>query len=216
LTRNSFTSYLQKLMIMSSFLMNSGSYVDPKFLTGEDYAQSGYVHHSGGDYYGHQTSVQYPAYPVNSQTAALTYGSREAAAMGYSTYYQQCGISPHQQAMHMAAAGHLSNPIATNSSHLGHSINRSPASSPTPVTSSTNTQNSHHHPQQQSQPTPQPHLGYHSPQGSTPQPQTTPGNDGMSSDCSDDDSSPQACGGQMPVVYPWMKKIHVAGAGTLL
>ena len=32
---------------------------------------------------------------------------------------------------------------------------------------------------------------------------------GMSSDCSDDEYGD---GGQMPVVYPWMKKIHVAGA----
>ena len=37
-------------------------------------------------------------------------------------------------------------------------------------------------------------------------------NDGISSDCSDDESSPQS-GGQMPVVYPWMKKIHVGTSG---
>ena len=35
----------------------------------------------------------------------------------------------------------------------------------------------------------------------------------MSSDCSDDEGSPGGGGGHMPVVYPWMKKIHVAGAG---
>ena len=41
------------------------------------------------------------------------------------------------------------------------------------------------------------------------------GNDGgMSSDCSDDEGSPGGgSGGHMPVVYPWMKKIHVSGAG---
>ncbi len=40
------------------------------------------------------------------------------------------------------------------------------------------------------------------------------GNDGgMSSDCSDDEGSPGGGGGHMPVVYPWMKKIHVSGAG---
>jgi hypothetical protein len=39
------------------------------------------------------------------------------------------------------------------------------------------------------------------------------GNDGgLSSDCSDDEGSPGA-GGHMPVVYPWMKKIHVTGSG---
>jgi len=42
------------------------------------------------------------------------------------------------------------------------------------------------------------------------------GNDGgLSSDCSDDEGSPGA-GGHMPVVYPWMKKIHVTGSGTEL
>ncbi len=53
---------------------------------------------------------------------------------------------------------------------------------------------------------------YGSPQGGlVPQPQLTPGgNDGISSDCSDDESSPQS-NRQMPVVYPWMKKIHVGG-----
>ena len=34
---------------MSSFLMNSGSYVDPKFPSSEDYGQAGYLPH--GDYY---------------------------------------------------------------------------------------------------------------------------------------------------------------------
>ena len=36
----------------------------------------------------------------------------------------------------------------------------------------------------------------------------------MSSDCSDDEGSPGGGGGgHMPVVYPWMKKIHVSGQG---
>ena len=48
----------------------------------------------------------------------------------------------------------------------------------------------------------------------------TSGNDGgVSSDCSEDEGSPGGGGGgggHMPVVYPWMKKIHVAGAGETL
>merc|ERR1719211_115330 len=38
----------------------------------------------------------------------------------------------------------------------------------------------------------------------------------MSSDCSDDEGSPgggPGGGGPVPQIYPWMKKIHVAGAG---
>jgi hypothetical protein len=64
-------------------------------------------------------------------------------------------------------------------------------------------------------------MGYPSPGQGTPGtagsgPLNTSGNDGgVSSDCSDDEGSPGAGGGggHMPVVYPWMKKIHVAGAG---
>ena len=43
----------------------------------------------------------------------------------------------------------------------------------------------------------------------------TSGNDGgMSSDCSDDEGSPGGPGpGGNIIIHPWMKKIHVAGAG---
>ena len=44
----------------------------------------------------------------------------------------------------------------------------------------------------------------------------TSGNDGgMSSDCSDDEGSPGGPGGPGGniIIHPWMKKIHVAGAG---
>ena len=45
----------------------------------------------------------------------------------------------------------------------------------------------------------------------------TSGNDGgMSSDCSDDEGSPGGPGpGGNIIIHPWMKKIHVAGAGNL-
>lgn len=220
--------------------MNSGSYVDPKFLTGEDYSQGGvgvgvgapgggYMSQTGAgggagagaiDYYhsGHH-SVQYPgSYPVNSQSGSLSCYGRDAAsaaaAMGYGSYYQQCGMSPHMQ---MAAAHHLSSPLGGNGNNStpqqppaisspvsSQQMNRSPNPSPVPsVVSNANNQM----------------LGYGP---TTPQPQDTPGgggsggmNDGgMSSDCSDDEASPGGgSGGQMPVVYPWMKKIHVAGSG---
>ena len=53
--------------------------------------------------------------------------------------------------------------------------------------------------------------------GGTQSTHNTSGNDGgMSSDCSDDEGSPgggPGGGGPVPQIYPWMKKIHVAGAG---
>ena len=53
--------------------------------------------------------------------------------------------------------------------------------------------------------------------GATPGAHNTSGNDGgMSSDCSDDEGSPGGPGGGGNVqIYPWMKKIHVAGAGNV-
>lgn len=187
---------------MSSFLMNSGGSYDPKFLSGSesDYSQSGYIQHTG-DYYGHQNPVQYQ-YQASQSPASLSYGSRDPAAVmhGYGGYYQQCGITPHQQAMQMAA-GHLASNSLNASTPSMTPLSRSPGSSPIPSS----------HPQQS-------HLGYSSPTQSqnTPpqQQQMTPGNNdgGMSSDCSDEETS-NGNSGHMPVVYPWMKKIHVAGAG---
>lgn len=65
-------------------------------------------------------------------------------------------------------------------------------------------------------------MGYPSPGNPTPAVGggglNTSGNDGgVSSDCSDDEGSPGGGGGggHMPVVYPWMKKIHVAGQGEI-
>ena len=254
-------------MNMSSFLMNSGSYVDPRYLTSDGYPEAaGYMGHGGADYYSHQ-AVQYPGYQsVNSQhaaaAAAAAYGAR-GDPMGYGGYYQQCGMTPQQQqaaAMHMAAAGHLA------SSPLNHlPTARSPVASPPPQVSAA-TQNllSHqgggslglgggggppgggstgggsgngaddslpggypspmqHTPQQQSnidnykqQPPFDKFDKFDSKGGSgnvvVPQPQLTPGNDDLASDCSDDEGSPGG-NGQVPVVYPWMKKIHIAGLG---
>ena len=259
---------------MSSFLMNSGSYVDPKFLPSDAYSEAaGYMGHSGADYYSHQ-AVQYPGYQsVNSQhaaaaAAAAAYGAR-GDPMGYGGYYQQCGMTPQQQqqaaAMHMAqaaaAGGHLPSPL----NHLPTA--RSPVASPPPQVSAA-TQNLLSHqgggslglgggggpgggssgggsgngaddslpggypsPMQQHTPQQQSNLDNYKQQqpfdkfdkfdskGSSaggnvvvPQPQLTPGNDGISSDCSDDEGSPGG-NGQVPVVYPWMKKIHIAGLG---
>ena len=277
--------------------MNSaGSYVDPKFLTGEDYTQGGYGHHSAAaaDYYNQHSAVQYQSnYPVSGAAAAAVNSqhalnsaaySREAAAaaMGYGGYYQNCGMSPHQQhaaaMQQMAAVSHLSPLVSSpgapgtvgsggSGSHMpGGSLvpvsSRSPDASPIPQlnnSSSSLTNNQQQQQQQQLQqqlvqqqqqqqqhmsgyPSPPPqqqqHLSGSMLPGScggggggggsgggggggggvpslgscTPQPQLTP-DGGMSSDCSDDEGSPQGSG-HMPVVYPWMKKIHVAGAGT--
>jgi len=193
--------------------MNSGSYagVDPKFPPSEEYSQSSYLPHS--DYYNqaHIQAAQHYGYGINATHAGYP---NPRDPMGYSGYYQQCSaMSPHQQAaaMHQAmAAGHLPSPLVPNVSHGGYSPGqigshggRSPVSSPTP--------------QPPPLSAPSGHMGYSSGQitpGGTQSSLNTSGNDGgMSSDCSDDEGSPGGGGGHMPQIYPWMKKIHVAGAG---
>ena len=234
--------------IMSSFLMNSGSYgADPKFLAEADYhtqasaasamSQAGYMAH-GYDYaqHAHAAAAAYPGgYPgnmgLNNQQGlmAASYGREHMSA--YGNYYQNSGISPHhqmlQQQMVAASGGHLS-PLNPAASHLTGAA-RSPVSSPQPQSHNLANNVLNHggggHDGNGNS------LsagggnggsgdldGYPSPQHSNvaSQPQLTPGGggggDGMSSDCSDDESSPQS-NRQMPVVYPWMKKIHVGGVG---
>lgn len=57
--------YLQKLMAMSSYMVNS-KYVDPKFPPCEEYSQNNYIPEQGSDYYGpsQDTDFQHPGiYP---------------------------------------------------------------------------------------------------------------------------------------------------------
>merc|ERR1719245_1689131 len=164
--------------------------------------------------------------------AGLTYPGREHMAYG-GGYYNHSAMT-HQQMIQqqmMAQAGHLS-PLNHSGTHLSGGA-RSPVASPQPQNNmGSNVQGSIH-----GQGGNGGHDGngnslcnsggnggsndgdgYPSPShpGVVSQPQLTPGGggggDGMSSDCSDDESSPSS-GRQMPVVYPWMKKIHVGGVG---
>ena len=203
-------------------------------------SSAGYMAH--GDYYAQHAAMaasQYPGgYPahmgLNHQQglAAASYGRDQMSA--YGNYYQN---ATHQQQMlqqhaNMVAAsgGHLSplNPGA--GSHLTGGA-RSPVSSPQPQSHNlANNVLNHgggggHDGNGNSLMSSGGNGGgsgdgdgYPSPQHSNvaSQPQLAPGGggggDGMSSDCSDDESSPQS-NRQMPVVYPWMKKIHVGGVG---
>ena len=126
--------------IMSSFLMNTGSYgADPKFLSAEDYhsqvssasamSTAGYMPH--GDYYaqhaaagGYHPGMYHAAnMGLNSQQGLAASGYSREQMAAYGNYYQNSGVSPHQQQMlHQqmlaASGGHLSplNPGAA--SHL--------------------------------------------------------------------------------------------------
>lgn len=62
--------YLQKLMAMSSYMVNS-KYVDPKFPPCEEYSQNNYIPEQGSDYYSssQDTDFQHPGiYPRSNYT----------------------------------------------------------------------------------------------------------------------------------------------------
>jgi len=208
---------------------------------GDYYAQQAAAAASHGYPSGYPTTSMGLNNQQTAAAASLAAGYGRAEHMGYGGYYNQCGISPHhqqmlQQQMMAASGGHLS-PLNHSGSHLSGAA-RSPVSSPQPqshiaannvltnhggaggqghdgngnslcgVGSAGGNGGSNGGPNEAGD-------GYPSPQhpGIASQPQLTPGGgDGMSSDCSDDESSPQS-NRQMPVVYPWMKKIHVGGVG---
>ena len=165
--------------------------------------------------------------------AGLTYpGAREHMAYG-GGYYNHSAMT-HQQMIQqqmMAQAGHLS-PLNHSGTHLSGGA-RSPVASPQPQNNMGSNVGGLNHTQggngghdgngnslcnSGGNGGSNDGDGYPSPShpGVVSQPQLTPGGggggDGMSSDCSDDESSPSS-GRQMPVVYPWMKKIHVGGVG---
>ncbi|CAN7982824.1 unnamed protein product, partial [Ixodes hexagonus] len=191
-----FSQRRQKLMTMSSFLMNSPSYVDPKFPPSEEYSQGNYIpSHGAGDYYGAPAHHHPAAHPYAfGGAAAPPYGAENGGYVSSASphYYQhscsvtQTTLSPlsRPQALEHAGAGSHSPPYVGGPQPTVPLQQRSPspppASAPMP------------------RPSPQsPQLGpMHSPGGAVP-----------ASDCSQT--------GQ-PVIYPWMKKAHVNAGRSFL
>nr|CCK73372.1 Deformed [Euperipatoides kanangrensis] len=107
-------------MIMSSFLMNSGSYVDPKFPPNEEYSQNSYIPSQVQDYYG--ASVQNYGYP--SSQAAVSYGQDSYTNPG-AGYMQQ---------HYASAAPRLSQNLETSQSPTRVQPSSSPQSPPSSMT----------------------------------------------------------------------------------
>ncbi|CAG0878588.1 unnamed protein product [Darwinula stevensoni] len=202
-------------MIMSSFLMSSAAspYVqEPKFPPTEEYSQSSYIpNHGASEYYHHQGGYGYASAPVHHPhhhpqypRDNMGYGGPPAPVQGY--YQQPCAM-PLSQPLPGHVAPSVGVPVVqTQSPILGH---RSPVSSPQPPYTPNSANLSQQPPQQQ--------------QGGLQQQSCHSGTTPPIPDCSqaqqpgcqqageDSDSS-----GSQPVIYPWMKKLHVAGAGKYL
>lgn len=169
-------------MTMSSFLMNSGPYVDPKFPPPEEYSQNSYIPPQS-DYY--NPAQHYPYHGMHQ--AGMQYG-RDAMQYNHAGYYQQACVMPQHQPM----AAHISPQIAPCHSPLQqHQVPpRSPVASPDP--SAGGTGGSGGMGAQMAQ-----HMGAGGVEGSPEETVTELDANGQ------------------PVIYPWMKKIHVAGSGKL-
>lgn len=165
-------------MTMSSFLMNSGPYVDPKFPPPEEYSQNSYIPPQS-DYY---NAAQHYPYHGMHQAPGMQYG-RDAMQYNHAGYYQQTCVMPQHQPM----AAHMSPQVAPCHSPLQqHQVPpRSPVASPDPSAGGAGGMGA-----QMAQ-----HMG-------------GPGVDG-----SPEETVTELDANGQPVIYPWMKKIHVAGAG---
>ncbi|XP_064471853.1 homeobox protein Hox-B4-like [Ornithodoros turicata] len=185
-------------MIMSSFLMNSPSYVDPKFPPSEEYSQGNYIPSHGGDYFGPQHHPAHPAYGFGAASHGPPYGpSPENGAYTAATsphYYQHsCSVTQATLSPLSRPLDHAPPPSSPGYGPQGSApaapIPRSP--SPPPPASSAggmlrpSAQSPHH-------------IGQiHSP-GSV-----------QASDCAVSQTG-------QPVIYPWMKKAHVNAGRSFL
>ncbi|CAM1328259.1 HOXC4 (predicted) [Pycnogonum litorale] len=195
---------------MSSFLMNSGSYVDPKFPPSEEYSQNSYIPNHGTDYYGHHHHHHHHQSYGYSQhhggAGVMNYG-RDSVA-GYtnhhvpSSYYQQsCTINaqPNLAVHHglIPTVGPPGNGLQ-RTDHLTIDTSSVPTVGPPTVQ------------QQQSNNLncgPLLHRNHRSPGSSPPPPG---GGDGLTPHLPSDQEQQDGSNNSQPVIYPWMKKVHVS------
>ncbi|KAG8200892.1 hypothetical protein JTE90_020532 [Oedothorax gibbosus] len=185
---------------MSSYLMNSPAYSDPKFPPNEEYSQGNYIPSHGGDYYPHhphhhphhhhappqhhhhapppQHHPQQHHHPYAGYPLSGAYGQEN----GSPVYGAAPNPPPGQHYYSRAPCG--LGPVSPLSRTPTLPVDHGPAVSLSPI------------PQQRSSPV------------SSPDPQRNSGQqigpDGGPADC--------AVGGNgagHPVIYPWMKKVHV-------
>lgn len=187
-------------MIMSSFLMNSPPYVDPKFPPNEEYSQGNYIPTHGADYYGPQPPHHPYGYGVNSPHTAVSYGQEN----GGSTAYANHASSPHHYYQHSCSlTSSAGPPIPRGSAGLPPSVDHV-GNSHSPVPGLHGPLPQHHaHRSPVSSPPPNGGLPRSQPPQTTSSHPPQQGSPGLPNpDCA------LSSGGQ-PVIYPWMKKVHI-------
>ncbi len=178
-------------MAMSSFLMNSSPYVEPKFPPNEEYSQNNYLpSQHGEDYYQRQANAQSYASYMRDSRVHHHYGgggagqeSNFSPGVGYPTTHSGGGGGG-------VGGGRPPPPPLPNHSH-GPVVNQGV----TPV-------DSHGIPATGGQPYPSPAHPHSDSPNSVPSPSPAPNTpvNGMTQ-CSQNNSGPA-------VIYPWMKRVH--------
>ncbi|XP_054721472.1 homeobox protein Hox-C4-like isoform X2 [Uloborus diversus] len=206
--------FIQKLMIMSSYLMNSPAYSDPKFPPTEEYSQGNYIPSHGGDYY--TPSHHHHHHPHHQQHP---HHQHHPPPPPPPSHHQH----PQQHHHHHPYAGYpLSGPVQYGQENgspvygaAGQHYYRPPPPPPPPCgmgpvspLARTPTLEPHvspvpggHKQSPGSSPTPPGLPGRQPPQPSSQQQQLGP----TSPDC----AITAGNGANQPVIYPWMKKVHV-------
>ncbi|KOX78595.1 Homeotic protein deformed [Melipona quadrifasciata] len=198
--------------------------VDPKFPPTEEYSQSNYIPSTGTDFFpasggGHHLNhpqphqLQYGYHQHHHQAASTPYGATSAVQLnggyaGYSSYY-----GPHHPHHQVHAVHHAS---LHPHHHAVGALAMPPEAQQPPLTCPSSMQN-----QQQPQQQQQPPVSASTVLGATPlspgimqnhddieDDQTMDGSPGMMEDDDEDEENGDR------VIYPWMRKIHVAGVAN--
>ncbi len=182
-------------MAMSSFLMNSSPYVEPKFPPSEEYSQNNYIPaQHGEDYYQRQVHQNYASYMRDSRVVHPHYGSAGGERQQGDSFSPQAHGGYHHHGGGgggAAAAGRPgSNPVGVGVSTGGV----------TPV-------DSHGLPATGGQPYPSPVHPHSDSPNSVPSPSPGPNTpvNGVTP-CPQGNSGPA-------VIYPWMKRVHCGQSG---
>nr|AFJ91924.1 homeodomain transcription factor 4 [Platynereis dumerilii] len=157
---------------MSSFMMNSNPYAEPKFPPTEEYSQNNYIPSGHPEEY----------------------------------YRSPTGYGPYDVRRYQDGGGYPQGPVH-NISPYGQNPGMVTGTGPPPAHMPMENQNPAHQ-NSYSSPPPPPHSD--SP-GSVPSPTPPSSNPGVNnSQCSQPNSTPT----NPPVIYPWMKRIHVGSQGA--
>ncbi|KAJ3600771.1 hypothetical protein NHX12_031746 [Muraenolepis orangiensis] len=218
-------------MAMSSYLINS-NYVDPKFPPCEEYSQSDYLPSHSPDYYGSQRQEAAAAFQHDSLYSHQHHVPQLHRRHAEPAPFTPCpGSSSGQPAGVAATAAAAASVVMSPRGHVLPPL--AGLQTPTPKTTTTTTttttpvseqsvqhhhlhhlhhhnhhhNNNHQHPCDSVTPSPPP-----PPPPPPPQPPScgqTPHRQSSSSPSSSSSSPPAASTRKDPVVYPWMKKVHV-------